>query len=188
VKEGEAEAFLAPLSVRKMVGIGEKTERKLNEMGIRTIGDLAAFDVSRLIERFGVMGRRYHQWAHGQYESKVGHRRRVRKSMGHERTFLEDVTDPHVIQGKLEDICRRICEKAVDRNLLFRTVSIKIRYGSYETFTRAKTLTHFTNDLEELRNTVLKLIQANVHSERTMRLVGVRVSNLKSNRWQKNLL
>ena len=73
VKEDNVKEFLAPLPVRRMLWIGEKTEEKMNDMGIKTIGDLASCNVSLLTEKFGTMGFRYHKYAHGIYESEVAY-------------------------------------------------------------------------------------------------------------------
>jgi DNA polymerase IV (DinB-like DNA polymerase) len=187
VKEGEAEAFLAPLPVRKMLWIGEKTERRLNDMGIRTIGDLARSDVTFLIDKFGVMGRRYHQWARGVYESEVLEGKGVRKSLGHESTFATDTSERHLVLDRLNDICRRIHERITKRGLLFKTVTIKIRYGSFETHTRGKTLPLYTGQLEELLKTTRELAQRPLDNDQRIRLIGVRVSGLKSAKGQKTL-
>jgi nucleotidyltransferase/DNA polymerase involved in DNA repair len=170
-----------------MLWIGEKTERRLNEMGIRTIGDLARSDVSFLIDRFGVMGRRYHQWAHGVYASEVLEGKGVRKSLGHESTFAIDASERHLVIDRLNDICHRIHKRVMKRGLLFRTVTIKIRYGSFETHTRGKTLPLYTSRLEELLKTTLELVQRPLANDEKIRLIGVRVSGLKSAKGQKTL-
>jgi DNA polymerase IV (DinB-like DNA polymerase) len=187
VRDGEAEGFLAPLPVRKMLWIGEKTEQKLNNMGIRTIGDLAKSDVSMLVDRFGVMGRRYNQWAHGVYASEVSPGRGTRKSLGHESTFAEDTRERDVALERLEDICRRIHERAVKRNMLFKTVTVKIRYDTFETHTHGATLPFHTNQLTELRKTTEELFRRYVQMNKRIRLIGLRISNLKSAEGQKIL-
>jgi len=187
VTEDNVENFLAPLSVRRMLWIGEKTESKLNKLGIRTIGDLAAFDVSILIDKLGVMGRRFHQWAHGIYVSEVGNRKGMRKSIGHESTFAANTGDPDIILKRINDTCQRIHERAVKYGILFKTVTVKIRFGNFQTFTHGKTLPFFTNFLQELQKTAGELAQEYLQENRKVRLVGVRVSNLKSDKGQKNL-
>jgi DNA polymerase IV (DinB-like DNA polymerase) len=187
VRDGEAEGFLAPLPVRKMLWIGEKTEQKLNNMGIRTIGDLARSDVSMLVDRFGVMGRRYNQWAHGAYASEVSPGRGTRKSLGHESTFAEDTRERDVVLERLEDICQRIHERAVKRNMLFKTVTVKIRYDTFETHTHATTLPFHTSQLTELRKTTEELFRRYVQMNKRIRLIGLRISNLKSAEGQKIL-
>jgi DNA polymerase IV (DinB-like DNA polymerase) len=187
VREGEAEAFLAPLPVRKMLWIGEKTELRLNEVGIKTIGDLARSDVSFLVGRFGVMGRRFHEWAQGVYVSEVSEGRRTRRSLGHESTFATDASERSQVLNRLDDICQRIHERITKRNLLFRTITIKIRYGDFETHTHGKTLPLYTGQLEELRKTTAELVQPCLRSDKRIRLIGICVSSLKSAKGQKTL-
>jgi DNA polymerase IV (DinB-like DNA polymerase) len=187
VKEGEAEAFLAPLPVRRMLWIGEKTEHRLNELGIRTIGDLARSDVSFLVDRFGVMGRRFHEWAHGIYESEVSEGRRTHRSLGHESTFATDASERSQVLSRLDDICRRIHERTTKRNLLFKTVTVKIRYGDFETHTHGKTLPLYTGQLDELHKTIMELAQPHLRNDKRIRLIGIRVSSLKSAKGQKTL-
>lgn len=187
VKEDEAEAFLAPLPVRRMLWIGEKTERRLNAMGIKTIGDLAKFDVRLLVDHFGVMGRRFRQWAHGIYESEVSEGKRVRKSLGHESTFATNMGERSVVTKRLEDICHSIHERTRKRNLLFKTVTVKVRYGSFETHTHAKTLPFYTDRFEELHKATKELVQHYLDRNEKIRLIGVRVSSLKSSKGQESL-
>jgi nucleotidyltransferase/DNA polymerase involved in DNA repair len=184
VREGEAEAFLAPLPVRKMLWIGEKTERRLNELGIKTIGDLARSDVSFLINRFGVMGKRFHECAHGSYVSGVSEGRRARRSFGHESTFATDADDCSRVLNRLDDICRRIHERITNRNLLFKTITVKIRYADFETHTHGKTLSLCTDRIDELRKATRELVQPYLHKDKRIRLIGIRVSNLRSAKGQ----
>jgi len=180
VPEAAVESFLAPLPVRRMLWVGEKTERRLNEMGIVTIGDLASFDVSVLVKRFGVMGSRYHQYAHGIHESEVGGRRGMRKSVGHESTFSTDTGNYDLIFKRLDDLCQRVHKRTARNNLLFKTVTVKIRYQNFETHTHGRTLSFFTNRLQDLRKAVQKLAQDDLNGNEKIRLLGVRVSSLKS--------
>lgn len=187
VRENVVERFLAPLPVRRISGIGEKTAARLKGMGIKTIGDLAKFDVSVLVQRFGVMGRRYHQYAHGIYESEVGGRRGMRKSIGHENTFAVDTDTSDVVFQKLASLCRRVHERVARRNLLFKTVTVKIRHQSFRTYTHGKTMPFFTNSLQNLRKAVEELAQDSLSGGKKIRLVGVRVSNLKPIEGQRTL-
>lgn len=187
VKEDEAETFLAPLPVRKMLWIGEKTERRLNAMGIKTIGDLARSDVRLLVDHFGVIGRRYHEWAHGLYESEVSEGRRVRKSLGHESTFATDASDRDLVLMRLEETCHRIHERIMKRGLLFKTVTVKIRFASFETHTHGKTLQFYTGQLDGLHKAAKELVQRYLDRNERIRLIGVRVSSLKSSDGQRIL-
>lgn len=187
VKKDDVRKFLAPLPVRRMLWIGEKTEQKMNEMGIKTIGDLASFDVSLLTRKFGVMGFRYHQYAHGIYESEVGGRRGSRKSLGHESTFTVNVDDHDLILERLDRLCQRVHEKIARRNLLFKTVTVKVRYANFETHTHGKTLPFFTSRLQDLKKTVQELAQNHLRGHEKIRLIDVRVSNLRSTKVQRTL-
>jgi DNA polymerase IV (DinB-like DNA polymerase) len=187
IGERDSENFLKPLSVRKMPWIGRKTEHRLNQLGIKTIGDLAAASVPLLTERFGVMGGRYHLWACGKCDSRLG-RRRTRKSVGHEKTFLSNTRDRNLILQELERLCVRVHEKIERKKLLFKTVTVKIRSGDFTTHTRGKTLPFFTNSLLNLKKTTHKIAYECVPTTEEVRLVGVRVSNLKLDDGQKPLI
>ena len=127
VKENDVERFLAPLPVRKLLWVGKKTERKLNEMGIKTIGDLATSDVSVLVERFGTMGAQYHLFAQGIDESEVVERGEI-KSVGREITFETDTNYYNLILKTLDKLGRRVHKEIVERKMFFKTVTVKIRY------------------------------------------------------------
>jgi DNA polymerase IV (DinB-like DNA polymerase) len=187
VEESDVERFLAPLSVRKLLWVGKKTERKLNAMGIKTIGDLAAFDVAVLTERFGIMGAQYHFSARGMDNSEVAEKGVV-KSVSRETTFEEDTSDFGLILETLDTLSQDIQEELVEHKLLFKTATIKIRYENFETHTRGKTLPFFTNNLHSLQKTTKELIQPYLNKTRKIRLVGVRASNLISSKEQKALV
>jgi len=187
VRENEVEKFLAPLPVRKLLWVGKKTERKLNEMGIKTIGDLAAFDVSTLVERFGTMGAQYHQFAHGIDESEVAERGEI-KSVGRETTFETNTDDYELVLKTLDKLAQRVHREVSKRKMLFKTVTIKIRYGNFETHTHGRTLASFTNRFQDLQKAARELAQAYFRENRTIRLVGVRVSTLTSRRGQRTLV
>ena len=180
VPENKVQSFLAPLPVQRMLWIGEKTSRRLKKLGIRTIGDLASFDVSLLMERFGVMGVRFHQHARGISASEVGERRGQRRSMGHEGTFATDTNDINHILQRLDDLCQRVHERAAKHSLLFKTVTVKIRDQDFNTHTHGKTLPYYTNRLQDLQKTIRNLTRSRLHRDQRIRLVGVRVSNLRS--------
>jgi DNA polymerase IV (DinB-like DNA polymerase) len=187
VPEKGVEGFLAPLPVRKLLWVGKKTEHKLNEMGIKTIGDLAAYDVSALTEKFGVMGTQYHLSALGRDSGEVTEREEM-KSVSREVTFEEDTSDFDMVLETLNKLGREIHEDVIEHKLLFRTVTIKIRYENFETHTHGKTLALFTDNLQSLQKTALDLAEPYLYESRQVRLIGLRVSNLTSNKEQKKLL
>jgi DNA polymerase IV (DinB-like DNA polymerase) len=167
--------------------VGKKTERKLNEIGIETIGDLAEFEVSTLVERFGAMGAQYHLFAHGIDESEVAERRGI-KSVGRETTFETNTDDYDLVLKTLDKLAQRVHREISKRKMLFKTVTIKIRYGDFETHTRGKTLASSTDHLPDLLKAAQELAKVYLSDNRTIRLVGVRVSSLASRRGQSTLV
>ena len=167
--------------------VGKKTARRLNEMGIKTIGNLAAFDVSVLTEKFGIIGAQYHVSARGVDNSEVSEIGVV-KSVGRETTFEEDTSDFKLVFETLDKLSKEIYEELVERKLLFKTVTIKIRYENFETHTHGKTLSFFTNNLQGIQRTARELIQPFLSKNRKIRLVRVRTSNFTSSREQKTLV
>jgi DNA polymerase IV (DinB-like DNA polymerase) len=186
VKEGEAEAFLAPLSARKLLWVGRKTEAKLKTMGINAIGDLARYDPTVLAEKFGVMGTQMHLMARGIDRSEVEARTDV-KSISHETTFEEDTADADTVLRALDALSEEVCREALNQNLFFKTVTVKLRYENFETHTRSKTLAFMTNRAQDLKKTAKELLQTYLRSDRKVRLIGVRVSNFVKGEKQKTL-
>ena len=186
VKEEDAEKFLDPLAVRKLLWVGRKTEGKLKALGVNTIGDLARYDPTALSSMFGVMGLQMHLMARGLDRSEVEERVGV-KSVSHETTFEEDTSDQAVIMQALDALCMDVQKETTDQKLLFKTVTVKIRYQGFETHTKAKTLPRLTNRVEDLKKTSRELLLPYLEADRKIRLIGVRVSSLVSCEKQKTL-
>ena len=187
VKPEQVEEFLAPLPVRKLLWVGRKTEAKLKPLGVETIGDLAKFDPAVLTEMFGVMGVQMHLMARGVDRSEVEQRTEV-KSMSHETTFEEDVADSETVLKALDVLSEEVAEEAVEQNLFFKTVTIKVRFENFETHTHSKTLPFMTNRVQDLRKTARELLQAYLKPDRKVRLIGVRISSFVSGEKQKTLV
>jgi len=187
VREEDAEGFLAPLSVRKLLWVGRKTEEKLKGLGVNTIGDLARHDASALASMFGVMGWQLHLMARGIDRSEVEERVGV-KSVSHETTFEVDNADSTAIIQALEGLCIGVQKEVEDQRLLFKTVTLKIRYENFETHTKSRTLPFLTNRLYDLQKTEKELLSYYLRRDRKVRLIGVRVSSLVSTEKQKTLL
>ncbi len=187
VRDEEVEVFLAPLPVRKLLWVGRKTEAKLKELGVNTIGDLAEYDASSLTSIFGVMGWQMHLMAKGIDKSEVEERVGV-KSVSHETTFEEDTSDAAVILQALDDLCVEVQKETESQNLLFKTVTLKIRFEHFETHTKSKTLPFLTNRLYDLQKNAREQLAPYLQKNQKVRLIGVRVSSLISLEKQKTLL
>ncbi len=186
VKEEDVQKFLAPLDVRKLLWVGRKTEAKLKALGVNTIGDLARYDPTALTSMFGVMGLQMHLNAKGIDQSEVEERVGV-KSVSHETTFEEDTADESVILHALDDLCVDVQKEVAEQKLLFKTVTVKIRYQGFETHTKSKTFPRLTGRVEDLKKTARELLMPYLESERKLRLIGVRVSSFESCEKQKTL-
>ncbi len=187
VSEEEANEFLAPLPVRKLLWVGRKTEQTLVEMGIKTIGDLARKDPTVLTDRFGVMGNQLFLMSHGIDRSNVEERSEV-KSISREYTFEEDTLDFDAVLRTLDKLSEEVDEDAVNQNLFFKTVTIKVRYENFETHTHGKTLPHMTNRLQDQVKAARELMKYYLRPNRKIRLIGVRVSSFSSAEKQKTLV
>jgi len=135
--------FLAPLAVRKLPGIGPKSEKELIPIGVKTIGDLASLDVQVLLAWFGKGGLYLHELAQGIDDSEV-QERGIPRSVSRETTFEEDTDNPERLVATMEDLVHDVHQSLVDEGLLFRTVTVKVRYTGFITKTKAKSVEHCT--------------------------------------------
>jgi len=187
VEEKDVKSFLWPLPVDKLLWVGKKTEQKLKDLGIKTIGDLAHFDPSVLTEKFGVMGTQLYLSAQGIDRGEVQERWEI-KSMSRDTTFEEDTSDLEVIFETLDALSQEVHKQLTDSNFSFKTVTVKVRYENFETHTHGKTLPFLTNRLSDIQKTARELIQSYLKPDRKIRLIGVRLSNLVSSERQKKLV
>jgi len=182
VEEVKAREFLAPLPVKKIPGVGPKTEQMLKKMGIEQIGQLASCDVQKLVAKFGKYGTRLHLIANGIDESEV-EEEWERKSLSRERTFAEDTKDASVLNNCVDELAEEVYNAIKKEGFVFKTVAIKVKFEDFTIHTRAKTLKSFHSDLNMLRKTAKELMTEfsqgkGKEKEKKIRLVGVRVSNL----------
>ncbi|WP_319506498.1 DNA polymerase IV [uncultured Methanolobus sp.] len=169
--------FLFPLHASKIPGIGKKTQPILQEIGIETVGQLASCDVQLLIARFGKFGVVMHQLANGIDMREVKEREEV-KSISTEDTFDEDISDPGEIERSLTGLSEKVYTSLIKKRFRFRTVTLKVRFEDFRTYTRAKTLHAATTDKEAIRKTSLSLMEEFLGKGR-FRLLGVGVTKLE---------
>jgi DNA polymerase IV (DinB-like DNA polymerase) len=175
VIEKDVESFLAPLPVHKLPGIGVKTNAKLNEMGVRTMGELASYDVARLREEFGVSGISFHQMAQGVDRSELVEER-LPKSFSREHTFEEDTSDKRLILTKIDDLLERVVRDCKENGFNFKTLTLKIRYQDFETHTRSRTIPCLAAMPDQLKQVAYELAEPFLGSHKKIRLIGIRVS------------
>ncbi|MCL4840331.1 MAG: DNA polymerase IV [Bryobacteraceae bacterium] len=191
IQPGVEAAFLAPLDVRKLPGVGKVTEKRLHELGIRRVGDLSRLEAPFLERRFGqwglaLAGKAKGMDAGGWFDSEIGEHEDP-KSISHEHTFDEDTADAGRLEATLTRLTEKVARRLREHAFHARTVHLKLRNASFETITRAKTLTGATQlDVE--------LIQASREMFRKawdggkVRLIGVGVSGFEKTEGQLGLL
>ncbi len=177
VKPSQIEAFLAPLPVRRLHGIGPAGEKALHELGVETVAELRRLSVDRLIERFGHWGRALYGFARGEDRRDV-HVEQIRKSLSTEHTFDENIGSEAAIDEALSSMAVEVSRGLRKREISACTVTVKARYPDFTTVTRSHTLPVPTASSETISACVLELIRATDAASRSVRLLGVGVSNL----------
>jgi len=171
-------AFLHPLPVASLWGVGEKTEKELVRLGLHTVGDIANTPRETLVRALGqASGAHLHALSWGRDErSVVAHE--PDKSIGAEETFARDVDDPDVVRRELLRLCERTAARLRDGGMVGRTVSIKVRFADFTTITRSRTLRDPTDVAAEVFATARALFDALGLDRARLRLIGVRVEGL----------
>jgi DNA polymerase-4 len=179
VRPGEEAAFLAPLPVRALWGVGPVTEQKLAQIGVTTIGELARVSEQDLLARFGSQGA-----AMAQYASGVDRRPVVteheRKSVSQERTFSRDVADLDALKRYLWQMSQGVAHHLEQLEMAGGTVAIKLRYADFTTLTRQMSLAVATTDEQEIYRAALALFQRTWQRGRPVRLLGVAARQLSA--------
>lgn len=178
VRLDEVKTFLEPLPVSKISGVGKKTTELLGQQGILTIGELSKIPAKQLTDWFGKGGVWLWGIANGIEESPV-EERGLRKSISVEQTFERDVQNKQVVLQALESLVKEVHERLLAERLLFRTVSIKVRFEGFQTFTRDKTHTGYVDDIDVVREYVHQLFREFEKDRRRIRLVGAKLSDLE---------
>ncbi len=187
VVPGSEARFLAPLSVRKIPGIGEVTERALRALGLETVGQLADVQQEKLEKIFGQWGTALYRKARGgdSYEFVID---AEPKSISHNHTFGEDTNDTVALTAMLSHLSQKACKRLREAGLATRTLTLTIRYAGFDTYTRSKTLPEPTL----LDSDIFAVFQTLFHEHRNMkrkiRLLGVSLSGFSHGAQQLDLL
>jgi DNA polymerase-4 len=177
VSPGGEAAFLAPLPVTRLWGVGPKTRQTLADYGVATIGQLAAMPEGTLRRRFGIYGAELRLRALGVDPSKVSSGQ-APKSIGHELTFNHDVTDPARLEATLLDLAESVASRLRNHHMAAGGVQLKLRYEGFDTITRQAPLGHQVRDSEPLYQLAVSLLRKALSPERAVRLIGLTAINL----------
>jgi DNA polymerase-4 len=179
VAPGSEEAFLAPLPVRRIPGIGKVTEGALKALGIETVAQLQAATLERLEENLGQWGVALFRKARGidSYEFFID---AEAKSLSHNQTFGEDTNDRERIESTLSYLCQKASKRVRDAGLYARTVTLRLRYLDFKTISRSRTLAE-PSDLDTIfLKDVRELFVRAWDGVAKLRLVGVEFSHFSA--------
>jgi DNA polymerase-4 len=171
IPAGAEAKFLAPLSVRRIPGIGRVTEAALRTMGIGTVGQLAAIPEERLQELFGRWGTALYRKSRGEdsYEFIID---AEPKSVSHSHTFGSDTKDRTVLEAMLSRLCQKGAKRLRESGVEARTVTVRIRYAGFHTITRSKTLSEPAH-LDSVFLPILRRLFDQHWNARPVRLIGI---------------
>ncbi len=170
-------AFLRPLAIEELWGVGPKTAERLRAHGITTIGDLEVLPRATLEHWFGQSGGHLHELSHGLDRREVVPSR-GRKQISHEDTYAVDVVGEAAIRRKLLSQATRVADRLVAKAVVARCVQLKIRDSGFRTETRQCTLTTATDEAQALYHAVCGLLDGVELGGRGFRLTGVGASDL----------
>ena len=181
VRAHDVASFLSPLPVRRLIGVGKKTEKKLEVLDVRTIGQLSRVDIQRLIEIFGKKLGTYFRDASIGIDNEPVQERSEPESLSRISTLKENTKVLSIILDEAYNLCKEVHAKLIQKGLLYRSVSIYIVAGDLKTYNRSKTFDDSTNSLELFKKTVLELFEKFLkESDVEARRIGVKVSNLST--------
>ena len=189
---GREAAFLAPLDVRKVPGVGKVMEKNLHAVGIRKVGDLARLDEAFLEQRFGkwglaLAGKSRGLDAGGWFDTEIGADEGP-KSISHEHTFDEDTADLERIESTLARLSEMVGRRLREHKLKARTLQLKLRYTDFSTITRARSVPRATDLDTEIFEEVRQLFRHNWKAGATVRLLGVHAAGWEEGGEQMDLL
>ena len=178
VQRDGIQAFLDPLPVSRIWGVGRQTNKVLERMRVRTIGDLRRRSLAELQRHFGKHGEHLWQLAHGRDERRVVPDREA-KSISHETTFARDIEEADTLRAWLLELTDQVARRLRRHGMRGRTVHLKIRYANFETITRSRKLAEATASTQKLASVACALLDGVIGREcLAVRLLGMGVSEI----------
>jgi DNA polymerase-4 len=180
VNPEEVESFLEDLEIRKFYGVGKVTAEKMYRLGIFTGKDLKTKPLDFLNDHFGKSGEYYYQVVRGIHNSEVKPSR-IRKSLGAERTFEENISSEVFMLERLENISEEIERRLTRSKVAGKTITLKIKYSDFTLQTRSKTLSYYISSKELILEAAKELLYQEKMRE-SVRLLGISLSNLNTDK------
>jgi DNA polymerase-4 len=172
-----AAELLPSMPIRKIWGVGPKTEKELNDIGIFTVSDLLNYDREFYLKQWGRRGYELLQLAQGIDNSPVRNERQI-KSIGEETTLTEDTTDMGILRNHLKGFADAIGKRLRRNRLKYRTVTLKIKFSDFTSITRSTTLDRASSSSLQIYEESLKMLHERVDLLKPVRLIGIQVSNI----------
>jgi nucleotidyltransferase/DNA polymerase involved in DNA repair len=179
IPPGQEAAFLAPLPVKELWGVGPKTAARLQKMGLHTIGHVAQWSEADLARRFGKLGHDLSKRARG-IDNRPVVTEHEAKSVSQETTFAQDISDERVLKETLRRLADQVGHRLRKSELSGTTVKLKIRWSDFTTLSRQMTLPHPTNLDSEIFAAVELLFEQVWPPGKRVRLLGVGLSNFET--------
>ena len=177
VPAGDESKFLAPLPADMLWGVGPKTNARLTELGIHTIGDIARWPEKELVNLFGENGRDLWRHANGMDDRPIVTEYET-KSVSQENTFNVDIRDEKTLEKTLREQSRDVARQLRKNDLAGKTVKVKLRWSDFTTITRQTTLPTSTDNEDEIFHAAVKLMKSARKPNQPVRLIGVGVSGI----------
>ena len=166
-----------PLDIKNMFGIGKKTQPRLREVGIMTIGDIANYNnYNKLRQIIGKNALLLYRRANGIDNRVVDTKQNELKSVGNSITLPHDTLDEIILLDTLKQLARQVSMRAAKRNLISNSISITIKYTRFESVNRKTTINSYINDYEYILSTAKMLFDAH-YDGRPVRLLGISLNN-----------
>lgn len=177
----KAESFVEQLAIEKFHGIGDVTAEKMRKLGVRTGADLKQWSEMDLLRKFGKTGSFYFHIARGQDDRPV-QPNRIRKSIGAEESYAEDLIDRGAILVALADIAETLKRRIESNKTSGRTITLKVKYADYQQVTRSRTLNESVIAIDEMMRVAEELLDLTEVGHKNVRLLGLALSNLDCER------
>ncbi|MBV7258074.1 DNA polymerase IV [Erythrobacter crassostreae] len=177
IRPGQGADFVAGLPIRRFHGVGPKAEEKRKRLGIHTGAGLAAKDIEFLRTNFGSFADYLYRASRG-IDLRPVSAHRVRKSVGGERTFSDDISSGAALRETLENIIDIVWERIENAKARGRTITLKMKYTDFQNMTRSKSVPHWIESKEEVAKLGRELLEEALPLPMPIRLMGLTLSNL----------
>lgn len=170
--------FIKTLPVRQFHGIGKATEAKMKAFDIHTGEDLRQKELNELVSHFGKAGRFYYNIARG-IDLRPVNNQRIRKSLGKETTFSQDMGDREEMFNVLDELSNSVSRSLFQKQLMAQTITLKVKYADFEQITRSQTIEKPTQSASNISKIAIELLTKTEAGQRKVRLLGVSTSKLR---------